>query len=190
MEKESKSPAPSGLKKPGGRFKVLTEQDIQFFMANGYVKIPHCFSQADADQLMGNLWKRLRVSPDDKSTWKRERIDLPGSKSFSMKSFAPKGWKAICDLLGGEKRIAEGSDYWDDGFIVNLGSPEGEGKNIEPNGWHVDGNFFAHYLDSPEQGLLVLPLFTDVRPGGGGTMLCPAALPLIANHLRDHPEGM
>lgn len=171
--------------------KALSEQDIQFFMANGYIKIPGCFTREDAERLMGpRFWQRLRVSPDDKSTWNRERIDLPGSKTFSMQSFAPKAWKGICDLLGGEKRIAEGSDYWDDGFIVNLGSPQTEGKHIEPNGWHVDGNFFAHYLDSPEQALLVLPLFTDVRPGGGGTALCPAASALIANFLRDHPEGM
>lgn len=85
--------------------------------------------------------------------------------------------------------MEEGSEYWDDSFIVNLGTPQGEGKYIEPDGWHVDGDFFAHFLDSPEQALLVLPLFTDVRPGGGATALCPAALTEIARYLYEHPEG-
>lgn len=48
----------------------------------------------------------------------------------------------------------------------------------------------VHYLDSPEQGLLVIPLFTDIRVGGGGTMICPAAIPKIAQHLHDFPEGV
>lgn len=48
----------------------------------------------------------------------------------------------------------------------------------------------VHYLDSSEQGLLVLPLYTDVRPGGGGTMLCPGALPDIAMHLYNNPWGV
>jgi hypothetical protein len=48
----------------------------------------------------------------------------------------------------------------------------------------------VHYLDSPEQGLLVIPLFTDIVPGGGGTIICPEAIPKIAQWLHDHPEGV
>lgn len=47
-----------------------------------------------------------------------------------------------------------------------------------------------HYLDSPEQALLVIPLWTDIVPGGGGTMICPAAIPHIAKHLYENPEGV
>ena len=34
------------------------------------------------------------------------------------------------------------------------------------------GDFFIHFLDSPEQGLLVIPLYTDIHPNGGGTWIC------------------
>jgi hypothetical protein len=54
----------------------------------------------------------------------------------------------------------------------------------------VDGDFFVHYLDSPEQALLVIPLWTDIVPGGGGTMICPKAIPHVARHLYEHPEGV
>lgn len=37
--------------------------------------------------------------------------------------------------------------------------------------WHVDGDFFVYFLDSREQGLLVIPLFTETREHAGGTMV-------------------
>lgn len=76
---------------------------------------------------------------------------------------------------------------------MNLGAPDREGQPDPPQaltGWHVDGDFFVHYLDSPEQALLVVPLFTDVPPQGGGTMLYPAGMRAVARHLHDHPEGV
>lgn len=76
---------------------------------------------------------------------------------------------------------------------MNLGSPARENQPDPPQllrGWHVDGDFFVHYLDSPEQALLVVPLFTDVPPQGGGTALYPAGMRAVAAHLRAHPEGV
>ena len=141
--------------------------------------------------MLGNLWQRVGVSPD-KSTWHSERIDVPGREDFCIRTFAPKAWNVVCDLLGGEDRIEEWCDTWDDSLIVNLGTPEGEGKVVagqDLDGWHIDGDFFAHFLDSPEQALLMIPLFTDIEPHGGGTALCPPALTEVAQFLCDHPEG-
>ena len=47
-----------------------------------------------------------------------------------------------------------------------------------------------HYLDSPEQGLLVTPIFTKIVPRGGGTYICPEGIGKIARYLADHPEGV
>lgn len=47
-----------------------------------------------------------------------------------------------------------------------------------------------HYLDSPEQALLVIPLWSDIVPSGGGTIICPAGIPVVAKHLYEHPEGV
>ena len=46
-----------------------------------------------------------------------------------------------------------------------------------------------HYLDSPEQALLVIPIFSDIKPRGGGTYICPQGIGMIANYLAAHPEG-
>ena len=71
---------------------------------------------------------------------------------------------------------------------------------------HNDGDFFVHFLDSPEQALLIIPLFSDIKPKGGGTALCTDGIGLVANRLvrlphrivrglltilqYDHPQGM
>jgi hypothetical protein len=47
----------------------------------------------------------------------------------------------------------------------------------------VDGDFFTHFLDSPEQALLVIPLFTDIEDRAGGTMICPEGMKYVAQHL-------
>jgi len=140
-----------------------------------------------------DVWTRLGMSPTDKSTWNRLRTNMPSHATFDCAEFAPRAWAAICELSGGEERVAYDSRVWRDSLIVNLGTPEGEGKPTPPQeleGWHVDGDFFVHYLDSPEQGLLVTPLFTDIVPGGGGTVICPDAIPTIAKWLCDHPDGV
>lgn len=48
----------------------------------------------------------------------------------------------------------------------------------------------VHYLDSPEQALLVIPIYSDIKPRGGGTMISPDGLSMIARYLADHPEGV
>ena len=74
------------------------------------------------------------------------------------------------DLLGGEDRIDAASSAWGDAFIVNLGvPPPADPAAPAPasmygtpaptpaslTNWHVDGDFFVHFLDSPEQGQTV-----------------------------------
>lgn len=174
-------------------YRQLTQDNIDHFMKHGWIKLSNCFTEARVNELTSTLWTRLGMSPNDKSTWSNERIHMPSHTTFPANEFAPNAWNAICDLLGGEDRIADFNRTWNDGFIVNLGTPEGEGRDIighDLSGWHVDGDFFVHYLDSPEQALLVIPLFTDINPGGGGTLICPDAIPIIARRLYEHPEGV
>lgn len=98
------------------------------------------------------------------------------------------------DLLGGEERIDDEASSWGDSFIVNFGTPEMEGAQPphprDLTNWHCDGDFFVHYLDSPEQGLLVIPVFSDIKPQGGGTYIAPEGIDLIAKYLAAHPEGV
>lgn len=49
--------------------------------------------------------------------------------------------------------------------------------------WHNDGDFFVHFLDSPEQALLVIPLWSDIAHKGGGTAVNGDGIKYIAKHL-------
>jgi len=171
----------------------LTQDDVDHFLTHGWIKVPSCFSREAADKVTADVWTRLGMDPNDKSTWNTERTNMPSHKEFLASDFAPKAWTAISDLLGGEGRVGPHNRTWNDALIVNLGTPEGEGKVVTGNHlpeWHVDGDMFVHYLDSPEQALLVIPLFTDIKPNGGGTFICPDAIKHVAEYLHAHPEGV
>ncbi|XXG96596.1 p-nitrophenyl phosphatase [Hypoxylon texense] len=171
----------------------LTQEQKDFFLAHGYLKLTNCFTAEQAADVTEGVWTRLGMSPTDKATWTRERTNMPSHRSFDCATFAPKAWQAICEVCGGEDRVNPESRLWRDSLIVNLGTAEREGRPVPPkqlDNWHVDGDFFVHYLDSPEQALLVIPLFTDIRPEGGGTMICPPGIPRVARHLAAHPEGV
>ncbi|OAA55074.1 hypothetical protein SPI_08578 [Niveomyces insectorum RCEF 264] len=172
---------------------VLTDAEKEHFLVHGWVKIPAAFTREQAAAVTKDVWTRLGMSPTDKATWTQGRIHMPAHATVDCATFAPRAWAAICELCGGADRVTDHSRQWRDSLIVNLGTPAAADKPVRPqdlDGWHVDGDFFVHYLDSPEQGLLVIPLFTDIVPGGGGTVLCPDALPHVARWLRDHPAGV
>ncbi|KAI0087059.1 hypothetical protein BDY19DRAFT_958273 [Irpex rosettiformis] len=177
-----------------GKYSVLTPQQAEFFLEYGYVVIKEAFTIEKAAEWSYGLWVRLGLDPNDKLTWTRERIHMPWHKREPVSTFSPKAWEAMQDLLG-RYRIDEQNSTWGDSFILNFGLPdhEGDDKVIHPHdfdNWHVDGDFFVHYLDSPEQALLVIPLFSDIDPRGGGTYICPEGIDLVARYLASHPEGL
>ena len=103
------------------------------------------------------------------------------------------------ELLGGEDRIDPAASAWGDSFIVNLGTPAlaeagpplpTDASPAELDNWHIDGDFFVHFLDSPEQALLVIPVFSDIAPSGGATYVAPQGIDLVARYLAAHPEGV
>lgn len=177
----------------GRQFRHLTVEQVDFFMKHGYLRVPECFSREAAEEWTKDVWIRLGFDPKNPDTWTTERTNMPSHHEVSVRDFAPKAYDALCELVGGEDRITDSSKVWRDNFIVNLGTKEHEGQETNPKnlkGWHVDGDFFVHFLDSPEQGLLVIPLFTDILPNGGGTWICSEGIGKIGKWLFDHPEGV
>ena len=174
------------------RYQVLTEDQVEHFLSRGYVVLHDCFSRDAARAWTDQAFVRLGYDPNDPSTWKEAVIHMPSHQRVDVKEFAPRVWGAVCDLLGGEERIQQPYN-WGDGFIVNL--REGADRPWEPpspsvKGWHKDGDFFRHFLDSPEQGLLTLVLWSDVLPRGGATFVAADSVPVVARFLAEHPEGV
>jgi hypothetical protein len=173
---------------------VLSDLDVEHFLTNGYVVVRGCFSPQAAREYTRTIWTRLGYDPEDRSTWAEPTIHMPSHRVIHVPSFAPRAWHAVCELVGGPERISASKPYtWDDGFVVNLG--EGADRPWTPAtaaspGWHADGDFFRHFLDSPEQGLATLVLWSDVRHQGGATFLAADSVAPVARFLAAHPSGL
>ncbi|KAG8753905.1 hypothetical protein FRC12_011382 [Ceratobasidium sp. 428] len=174
-------------------YKYLTQEQVDFFMNHGYVVIKQALKEEWIERVTHDVWIRLGVDPNDKSTWSVERVNQPWHRRALAKDVAPAAWGAICEIVGGEERIADHCKEWRDGLITNMGLDKWENESISPrelDNWHCDGDFFLHFLDSPEQGLLIIPLYSDIKPRGGGTYIAEDGVGVIARWLRDHPEGV
>lgn len=175
-------------------YKYLTKDQRAHFLEYGWVKISDAVPHQNIDRFTENVWVRLGYDPADKSTWTKEKIHMPRHREISTKDFMPKAWGAMCELLGGEDRIDNTLfESCGDSLIVNLGSDEWSNKSIDPKdlgNWHIDGDWFTHFLDSGEQGLTVIVLFNDILPRGGGTYISPDGIASVVKHLHDHPGGL
>jgi len=186
-------------------YQVLTEDQVQHFLDKGYLVIKNCFSQEFARPLTERAFERLGYDKDDPATWERDLIRMDHETSFKIKDVSPRAWGALCDVAGGEERIADtvmsiasghfttiNSWNWSDAFVLNL--RYGADQPWQPpsaglKGWHMDGNYFRHFLDSPEQALLTIVLWSDVLPRSGGTFIACDSIKHVARYLAGHPEG-
>ena len=172
-------------------FPPLSEEQVAHFLKHGHLVIHDCFPRAFAEDWTANAFRRLEYDPGDPSTWQQEVVHMPSAQRVSMPEIAPKAWQAACALLGGEERVSPCA--WGDSMIVNL--RKGADQPWQPpsasvGGWHKDGDFFRHFLDSPEQGLLTIVIWSDIEPQGGGTFAAGDSVAPVARLLVAHPEGV
>jgi hypothetical protein len=169
----------------------LTGEQARHFLERGFVTVRGAFDAASARRWLDDAWIRFGYDRDDPGSWAQKRIHLSARSRVEARSFAPAAWRAAVELAGGEERVLPWR--WGDSFIANLGV--GADRPWQPpsaaaGGWHKDGDFFRHFLDSPEQALLSLVLWTDMLPRGGGTFVAADSVPVVARFLAEHPEGV
>lgn len=177
----------------------LTSAELDHFLAHGFVHLRGCFDAGPgslARRWVDASWTRAGVDPADPARWPGKPVVLPRDQTIPVREIAPRVAGAIADLLGGEDMVKAPLRDWGDDFLINyavgadapfvpLGPQAPAGQ-----GWHVDGGWFRHFLDSPEQGLLCVVLWTDMVHRGGATCIAPDSVAAIARHLLAHPEGL
>lgn len=173
-------------------YEYLTDEQVEHFLDRGYVTIRGCFTAESVADWLATGWVRIGYDPGDPGSWTEKRIHLAGREYRDARELAPKAWHAARELVGGQERM-ELPWRWGDSFIANLGV--GDDRPWQPpsadvSGWHKDGDFFRHFLDSPEQGLLTLVCWTDVQHTGGGTFVAADSVPVIARFLAERPGGV
>ncbi len=171
---------------------VLSADEIEHFERFGFIKLDQVLDQAVITRCADRFWTRVGYDPHDPSTWREARLHLPVHEDFAVREIAPRAYHAMMQLCGGHERV-EDEPQWGDGFIANL-AVDADRPWVPPSatadGWHKDGDWFRHFLDSPEQGLLTIILWSDVVERGGATYLACDSVAPVARHLAARPEGV
>jgi hypothetical protein len=188
------------------QYRVLTDEHVQSFLDKGYLVIKDCLDPAIASRWIDEAYSRLGYDKNDPGTWEKDIIWMDHKNQMPVRELSPKAWCAILDVVGGEDRLETqvmglpsghftsiNSFIWSDAFIVNF--RKGADQPWQPpspqiKGWHKDGSYFKHFLDSREQALLMIILWTDMRHQGGSTFIAPDSVRVIAKLLAEHPEGI
>lgn len=189
-----------------GTYRVLTDEQVQSFLDNGYLVVKDCLDTSVAERWIAEAYERLGYDRNDPSTWAKDIIWMDHQNHLPVRQVAPKAWDALLDVIGGEERLEpqvmgiESSHFtsinsflWSDSFIVNF--HRGADQPWQPpsptvKGWHKDGSYFKHFLDSREQALLPIVMWSDMLHQGGGTFIAPDSVRVMARYLAEHPEGV
>ena len=173
-------------------YRTLSTTQIEAFLEHGFIVLKDCFPRELAEEWTAFAYKRLGYDPGDATTWEEPRLHLPAMNRVSIREIAPKAFDAICDLVGGEDRLANPDPGWGDGFVINSFEADSPWQPPSPavQGWHKDGDFFRHFLDSPEQGLLTIVIWSDIHARSGGTFIAGDSVQHVAKRLYEHPEGL
>lgn len=148
---------------------MLTKEQIELFITNGYVRVEQAFSRELADRCRKILWADTGCNPNDRSTWKKPVVWLPDHSEppFVQAANTRKLRTAFDQLVGkGQWQPRFSSGY----FPVRFPSNEDTGDT----GWHIDSSFPGEDSDpndfttwriniySRDRALLMLFLFSDV----------------------------
>lgn len=171
---------------------VLTAAQVEQFIVDGCCMLHGAFDSGQAAAARRQVWRRMEekagVRESDPTTWPPAYdIEELLSHPDVIACFTDRLAAAIEQLVGpgrwyGERRWG----FWPVNFAHLADHP----YDVPPFGWHVDGNWFRHTLDCPNQGLLVIGLFTDIQPRWGGTILALGSHRRTARVLAEHPEGL
>lgn len=137
----------------------LSSSQIEQFLTRGFIKIEGAVERDVALEWGARGWARVDADPHDVSTWTKSPIHLPSRAPFSVRERAPAAYAAAAELAGAGWNCPDWQ--WGDGFIFNLGDDSGapwQSPAEQERDWHCDGDFFRHFLDSPEQALLTIML--------------------------------
>lgn len=170
--------------------KVLTANQIEQFIEEGYTVLRQAFSRDVAAQIRGLVWEKIGLREDQPADWTKPLIHLQDVVRGPLveQAFTTRLHGALDDVMGeGRWNAVSHLGWWPVAF------PGYESPPWQPpqKGWHVDGIQFHHRLNSPDQGLLPIFMFSDISPGDGGTALSLGSHKICARVLAGaEPDGL
>lgn len=181
--------------------KSLNNSQLEEFQQNGYLLLKGILDPAECQQFDVNtvqpaLQQNSGIDPNDSNTWNTDRLKsmatgdyndkqanilpgvmvrkedgcdpIPDERNLDLSPLKP-----ILDQLHGDSNAWEWM-HKNVGWI-HVRFPLDIEERVEAkdlNTWHVDGGHFTpHFVDSPEQSVIVLPMIRPVSVGGGNTLV-------------------
>lgn len=175
--------------------KVLTETQVEQFIDRGCVKLEEAFPRKQALAAQDFLWERLAergVAKDDPATWTEPMVHIkevytdPVFQACETERLAD----AVEDLVGAGRWAGRGKPAQWGWWPVNFAVGADRAWDVPTGGWHWDGQQFRHSVTAPDQGLLLLPHFSEVGPHGGGTVVAEGSHEIVARLLSEYPDGV
>ena len=155
---------------------VLSGEQVESFVADGFVHLEGAFDRAIAAACVDELWRLSGVDREDRSTWTAPVVRVAGSGAAPI--VAAINTDRLCgaiDDLVGEGRWLRRTGYGT--FPIRFPSEEDPGDA----GWHMDGSYTLEDEPPPwnlglnvwskSRALLLLMLFTDVGPDDAPTRI-------------------
>ncbi|MEU7182809.1 MULTISPECIES: phytanoyl-CoA dioxygenase family protein [Streptomyces] len=150
---------------------VFTDEQIDQFIENGFIRLDHAFSKETAQACRAALWRETGLDPDDPTTWTEPvvRVWESSEEPFIEAANTPRLRAAYDQLVG--------RDRWVPMRTMGTFPIRFPHKNPPQDvAWHVDGSyqsdndpFFWLNLRSRDRALLVLFLYSDVTEDDGPT---------------------
>jgi hypothetical protein len=170
------------------RAPTLSAQDIDFFVANGFVRIDDAFPRDLAAEVRGILWHAMSLRPDDPAGWTSPVVRLG---HFTHEPFRAAAGTAR--LHGAFDQLVGPGRWRPPGALGTF--PVRFPSVVDPGdtGWHIDASFGTENPDFMEwranassrgRALLMLFLFSDVGPDDAPTRIRCGSQRLIGERLR------
>lgn len=150
--------------------KSLSNDQIEQFIEQGYVRLDEAFPRVLAEQGREILWKDTGCDPADPATWKkpvvwlwdydqepfRQAVNMPLLHAAFDQLVGKGHWIPRCSLGSFPVRFPSQEDTGDTGWHVDSSFPGEGSKPDDYSSWRVNVN-------SRDRALLMLFLFSDVR---------------------------
>jgi hypothetical protein len=173
---------------------ILTQQQIQSFITDGFIRIDNAFPEALATEARAVLWNDIPAAPDDPATWTQPvvRLGMYSHEPFIKAANTPVLHQAFDQLAGPGRwmpcmsmgtfpvRFPSANDPGDTGWHVDAGFPGTDPSDYF--GWRIN-------IRSKGRALLMLFLFSDVTEADAPTKLLKGSHRDIARKLASQDEN-
>lgn len=175
----------------------LSADQVDRFIADGFVKLEDAFPRETAAACADILWREMGLSPDRPEQWTRPvvRLGMHAEAPFREAATSPRLYTALDQLVGKDRWIPPASLG---AMVVRFpaAGPPGD------DGWHIDASFppdddptthdyFQWRVNaaSRARALLMLFLFSDCGPDDAPTRIRVGSHLPMAQQLLKHGEA-